>query len=422
MANENFMRWSAKWLNQFKLRSSWGQIGNQAISPYAYMPSMSSFLGAWIQNGTQPTTLNSPGLVSSTFTWETVQTLDFGLDMSLFNSRLQTTFDWYKRETKDMLAPGMELPAVVGAAAPLQNVANLETKGWEANVSWHDKIGEVAYNIGFNLYDSKSHITKYNNVSGLLNSYYEGQEIGEIWGYVTDGFYSVDDFSSTTTWKLKDGVPTVQGYNVKPGDVKFKNLNDGTNSTNQIDPGASTLTDPGDRKVIGSSASRFQFGVNGGVTYAGFSLNIFLQGVGKRDFWTSDDRRWPFNSAEFGTIFSDQLDYWMPVDAAAGNYTAVNPNAEYFRLYNQMEHAGSNKRTQSKYLLDASYVRLKNISLSYVIPSKYVRKIGLAGVKVFTSIENPYTWTKLPNGYDPERLSWGYPFYRTSSFGVNITL
>jgi hypothetical protein len=342
--------------------------------------------------------------------------------MSLFNSRLQTTFDWYKRETKDMLAPGMELPAVVGAAAPLQNVANLETKGWEANVSWHDKIGEVAYNIGFNLYDSKSHITKYNNVSGLLNSYYEGQEIGEIWGYVTDGFYSVDDFSSTTTWKLKDGVPTVQGYNVKPGDVKFKNLNDGTNSTNQIDPGASTLTDPGDRKVIGSSASRFQFGVNGGVTYAGFSLNIFLQGVGKRDFWTSDDRRWPFNSAEFGTIFSDQLDYWMPVDAAAGNYTAVNPNAEYFRLYNQMENAGSNKRTQSKYLLDASYVRLKNISLSYVIPSKYVRKIGLAGVKVFTSIENPYTWTKLPNGYDPERLSWGYPFYRTSSFGVNITL
>jgi len=422
VANEDFMRWSAKWLNQFKLRTSWGQIGNQAISPYAYMPSMSSYLAAWIQNGTQPTTLNSPGLVSSTFTWETVQTLDFGLDMSLFNSRLQTTFDWYQRETKDMLAPGMELPAVVGAAAPLQNVANLETKGWEANVSWHDKIGEVDYTIGFNLYDSQSHITKYNNVSGLLNSYYEGQEIGEIWGYVTDGFYSVDDFSSTTTWKLKDGVPTIQGYNVKPGDVKFKNLNDGANSTNQIDPGASTLSDPGDRRVIGSTASRFQFGVNGGVTYAGFSLNIFLQGVGKRDFWTSDDRRWPFNSGEFGTIFADQLDYWMPVDAATGNYTAVKPNAEYFRLYNQMENAGSNKRTQSKYLLDASYVRLKNISFSYVIPMKYVKKIGLSGVKVFTSIENPYTWTQLPDGYDPERLSWGYPFYRTSSFGVNITL
>jgi hypothetical protein len=112
----------------------------------------------------------------------------------------------------------------------------------------------------------------------------------------------------------------------------------------------------------------------------------------------------------------------MPVDASAGNYVAVNPNAEYFRLYNQMENAGSNKRTQSKYLLDASYVRLKNISLSYVIPMKLVKKIGLAGVKVFTSIENPYTWTKLPNGYDPERLSWGYPFYRTSSFGLNITL
>jgi TonB-linked SusC/RagA family outer membrane protein len=422
LANENFMKWSSKWLNQFKLRTSWGQIGNQAISPYAYMPSMSSFLASWIQNGTQPTTLNSPGLVSSTFTWETVQTLDFGFDMSLFNSRLQTTFDWYQRDTKNMLAPGMELPPVVGATAPLQNVANLQTKGWEVNVAWHDKIGQVNYNIGFNLYDSQSHITKYDNVSGLLNSYYEGQEIGEIWGYVTDGFYSVDDFASTTTWKLKDGIPTVQGYNVKPGDVKFKNLNDGPNSTNQIDAGSSTLSDPGDRKVIGSSSARFQFGLNGGVTWKGLSLNIFLQGVGKRDYWTSDDRRWPFNSAEFGTIFADQLDYWMPVDAAAGNYVAVNPNAEYFRLYNQMENSGSNKRVQSRYLLDASYVRLKNISLSYVVPMKYVKKIGLAGVKIFTSIENPYTWTKLPNGYDPERLSWGYPFYRTSSFGLNISL
>ncbi len=422
LANENFMKWSNKYVNVLKLRTSWGQIGNQAINPYAYMPSMASYLANWIQGGTQPTTLYAPGLVSSSFSWETVQTLDFGLDLNMFNSRLQTTFDWYKRDTNDMLAPGMELPAVVGAAAPLQNVANLGTKGWELNVSWHDKVGQVGYNVGFNLYDSRSHVTKYANASGLLNSYYEGQEIGEIWGYVTDGFYTVDDFASTTTWKLKDGITTVQGYNVKPGDVKFKNLNDGTNSTNQIDAGSSTLSDPGDRKVIGNSSPRYQFGVNGGLTWKGFSLNVFLQGVGKRDFWTSDDRRWPFNSSEFGTIFADQLDYWKPTDIATGNYTALNPNAEYFRIYNQMENSGSNKRVQTKYLLNASYIRLKNISLSYVVPAKLVQKIGLTSVKLFSSIENPITWTNLPNGYDPERLSWGYPFYQTTSFGVNITL
>ncbi len=421
-ANETFMKWSNKYVNVLKIRGSWGQIGNQAISPYAYMPSMASYLASWIQSSVQPTTLYAPGLVSSNFTWENVQTLDFGLDLNMFNHRLQTTFDWYQRDTKDMLAPGMELPSVVGAAAPLQNVANLGTKGWELNVSWHDKIGSVGYNVGFNLYDSRSHVTKYNNVSGLLSSYYEGQEIGEIWGYVSDGYYTAADFSSTTTWKLNTGVTTIQGYNVKPGDVKFQNLNDGTNSTNQIDAGSSTLSDPGDRKIIGNSTPHYQFGLNGGVNWKGLSLNIFLQGVGKRDFWTSDDRRWPFNSNEFGTIFSDQLDYWKPTDVATGNYTPVNPNPQFFRIYNQMENGGSNKRVQTKYLLNASYIRLKNISLSYNVPAKLVQKIGFASVKLFSSIENPITWTKLPNGYDPERLSWGYPFYRTSSFGINITL
>jgi hypothetical protein len=383
---------------------------------------MASYLASWIQSSVQPTTLYAPGLVSSNFTWENVQTLDFGLDLNMFNHRLQSSFDWYQRDTKDMLAPGMELPSVVGAAAPLQNVANLGTKGWELNVSWHDKIGSVGYNVGFNLYDSRSHVTKYNNVSGLLSSYYEGQEIGEIWGYVSDGYYTAADFSSTTTWKLNTGVTTIQGYNVKPGDVKFQNLNDGTNSTNQIDAGSSTLSDPGDRKIIGNSTPHYQFGINGGVNWKGLSLNIFLQGVGKRDFWTSDDRRWPFNSNEFGTIFSDQLDYWKPTDVATGNYTPVNPNPQFFRIYNQMENGGSNKRVQTKYLLNASYIRLKNISLSYNVPAKLVQKIGFASVKLFSSIENPFTWTKLPNGYDPERLSWGYPFYRTSSFGLNITL
>ena len=422
LTNENFMRWSSKWVNVMKLRGSLGQIGNQAISPYAYNPTMSSFLANWIVSGARPTTLNPPGLVSSNFTWETAQTLDFGLDLNMFNSRFQTTFDWYQRDTKNMLAPGMELPAVVGAAAPLQNVANLSTKGWELNVTWHDKIESVGYNIGFNLFDSRSHVTQYNNVSGLLSGYYIGQEIGEIWGYVTDGYYSVDDFSSTSTWKLKDGITSIQGYNVKAGDVKFKNLNNGTTSTNQIDAGNNTLSDPGDRKIIGNSSPRFQFGANGGVTWKGLGLDIFFQGVGKRDFWTSDALRFPFSSNEFGTIFSNQLNYWKPTDATAGNYTAANPNAEYFRIYNSMENSASNERVQTKYLLDASYIRLKNMSISYMIPAKLIQKVGLSAVKVYTSVENLYTWTKLPAGYDPERLTWGYPFYRTVSFGLNITL
>jgi len=191
---------------------------------------------------------------------------------------------------------------------------------------------------------------------------------------------------------------------------------------NQIDPGTSTLENPGDRKIIGNTQSRYQYGITAGVNWKGFDLSILLQGTGKRDYWVSDDRRWGFNSNEFGTIFADQLDYWKPVDAANGNYNAINPNAKYFRIYDQRDNAGSNTRTQTKYLLDASYLRIKNISLSYNVPQRTVNKIGISGLKVFSSVENLHTWTSLPNGYDPERLSWGYPFYRTVSFGLNITL
>lgn len=422
VAREDFMAWSSSWMNEFKLRGSWGQIGNQAINPYAYMPIMDAGKASWIVNGELPTSLATPGLVSSNFTWEKVETLDFGVDVNMLNSRLLLTYDWYQRDTKDMLAAGMELPSVVGAPAPLQNVADLRTKGWELAISWRDKIGAWGYNVGLNLYDSRTHVTKYDNAAGLLSNYYEGYEVGEIWGYVTDGFYSMDDFVDSNTWKLKEGVTSIKSYNVRPGDVKFKNLRDDEGSVNQIDPGTSTLENPGDRKIIGNTQSRYQYGITAGVNWKGFDLSILLQGTGKRDYWVSDDRRWGFNSNEFGTIFADQLDYWKPVDAANGNYNAINPNAKYFRIYDQRDNAGSNTRTQTKYLLDASYLRIKNISLSYNVPQRTVNKIGISGLKVFSSVENLHTWTSLPNGYDPERLSWGYPFYRTVSFGLNITL
>lgn len=431
VAEENFMAFSRSWLNQLKLRASWGQVGNQAISPYLFLPTMDPEKAPWIVDNKQPITLKVPPLVSSSFTWETVETLDLGVDVTMFNNRLTMTYDWYRRDTKDMLAPGLEFPAVVGANAPTQNVADLRTKGWEISFNWRDKIGDVGYNLGFNLYDSRTRVTKYDNKEGLFyamnsaqnaNRYREGMEIGEIWGYVTDGYYSVNDFENTTSWKLKDGVTSIKGVNVKPGDVKFKNLMDDENSKNQIDEGLGTVNNPGDRTIIGNSQSRYQYGIAGGINWKGFALTFLLQGTGKRDVWISNDRRWAFNSNEFGTIFADQLDYWKPKDAANGDYTAVNPDAQYFRIYGQRENAGSNTRIQTKYLLDASYLRFKNITLSYVVPATFTKRVGLSGLKVFSSIENLHTWTSLPDGYDPERLNWGYPFYRTVSFGLNLTL
>ena len=432
IARENFMKPVAgDWLSDLKLRGTWGQIGNQGIDPYKFVPPMSQVEKkdvAWLVNGAKPLTLNAPGLVSDSFTWETVETLDFGFDITALNGRLQSTFDWYRRDTKDMLAPGAELPSVVGASAPLQNTADLRTKGWELSLTWRDRIGAWGYNVGFNLYDSKTVVTKYHNESKIIlksdgtNNYYEGYEIGSIWGYVTDGYYTADDFEDTNTWKLKEGVVTVDGVSPRPGDIKYQNLRDDGSSTNRIDTGDGTFDNPGDRKIIGNNSLRLQYCINLGVNYKGFDLSVLLQGVGKRDVWISDARRWPFNSGQFGSLFKDQLDYWKPVDSANGDWTAANPNAEYFRIYGQGNNSSYNTRAQTMYLMIGSYLRVKNVTLSYNFPMSWLAPITLTSLKAFVSCENLHTFTKLMKGYDPERLSWGYPFYRTISFGFNVTL
>ena len=317
---------------------------------------------------------------------------------------------------------------MVGASAPLQNTADLRTKGWELSLTWRDRIGAWGYNVGFNLYDSKTVVTKYHNESKIIlksdgtNNYYEGYEIGSIWGYVTDGYYTADDFEDTNTWKLKEGVVTVDGVSPRPGDIKYQNLRDDESSTNRIDTGDGTFDNPGDRKIIGNNSLRLQYGINLGVNYKGFDLSVLLQGVGKRDVWISDARRWPFNSGQFGSLFKDQLDYWKPVDSANGDWTAANPNAEYFRIYGQGNNSGYNTRAQTKYLMNGSYLRVKNVTLSYNFPKSWLAPITLTSLKAFVSCENLHTFTKLMKGYDPERLSWGYPFYRTISFGFNVTL
>lgn len=425
LANENFMNWSDNWLNEFKFRGSWGQIGNQNIAAYGYSPKMDSYRAPWIVGTTQPATLGMPPLVRADYTWETVETSEVGLDLAMFNRRLNASGAYYIRKTIGMLAPGMEFPLVVGAAAPLQNAADLENRGWEASASWRDKIGKVGYYLGFNVYDSQTEITKYDNASLLLGSgYYVGQKIGEIWGYRNDGFYTIDDFKDgwqTGTWALKDGITSIKGTAVRPGDVKFKNLVDnGTSVANQIDSGVNTVNDPGDREIIGNSAARYSYGINGGVSYAGFDFSFMMNGVGKRDAWISDELSFPMAN-NTSTVYAHQLDYWQPIDAANGDWNPVNPNAKYPRIYNDNNNRGSNVRIQDRYLMDASYLRLKNVTLAYNLPSQTTKKIGFNAVKFFCSIENPYTWSHVEDGRDPESLSWGYPFYSTTSFGLNMT-
>ena len=419
ISEEVFMENTKNWLSNLKVRASWGSIGNQIIlksdntpDNYPYIPSMSLYESTWLVDGKKPISLSAPLMVSNSLSWEKVYTLDFGLDFGFFDNRLSGTFDWYRRDTKDMLAPGMDLPWVVGTAAAKQNAADLKTYGWELEMHWRDHINkDLSYYVGFNLSDSQSEITKYNNETGLIGDgiYRESMKIGEIWGYVTDRFYTEDDFNADGT--LKPGIPIPQGVGkVYPGDVLYKNFDEDTET---IWSGEGTASNPGDKRIIGNSTPRFLYGITAGVQWKGLEVTVFLRGVGKRDYWRTDQMAWPNGS--WGSLFKETLDFWTP----------ENTDAYFPRTYAQNGgNTASNRWAQTKYLADASYLKLQNITVSYTLPKAWSQRLYLENTKIFFSGENLYTWDHLPEGLETDMLTkgaWEYPFMRKYSIGINVT-
>jgi len=435
VSEESFMNWSKDYLDNLKVRISYGQVGNQAIKNYAFLGTMSTENGWLDNNGSWNMTYGVPSLYSSGFTWEKVETIDVGIDVNMFNNRLDFVFDWYQRDTKGMLAPGMEYPSVLGASAPLENSADLRTNGWELTMSWRDRIGkDWSYNIGFNLYDSQSKVTRFDNPTGSLgtNMYRVGQKIGEIWGLVTDRYYTEDDFlvadDATKTYTLKPGVPTLAPYvrNPRPGDILYKDL-DNSGAIETV--GDNTASNPGDRKIIGNNTRRYNYSINGGISWKGFDLSLFFQGVGKRDLWIADHQQsnfllWPHTDTDNpnapSPVLAHHLDYWTP----------TNTDAYYPRLSNQ---SGTNqgvdsynRRIQTKYLKNGAYIKLKSVTLGYTFPQKWLEKTKVVrSLKVFFSGEDLWTKHHLVKGMDPEqtfRVSTLYPFMKKYSFGINVTL
>ena len=413
ISQEDFMKDMDKTISNLKLRFSYGSIGNQNISPYQWLPGMNIRKSSWYVNGAYVYTLDTPDLVSNAFTWEKVKTFDIGLDAGFMKNKLNLTFDWYTRETNGMLAAGSQKPAVLGTTAPLENVANLRTNGWELSLNYNDKIGkDIDYNIGLSLYDSRTKITKYDNVSNLLSQYYKGQYINEIWGYETDRYYTKDDFDADG--KLKAGIPYVEGYSSpNPGDIMYIDK-DGNGI---IDKGQNTLSNPGDRKVMGNSTPRYQYGISGGIGYKNLSVSFLLQGVGKRDLWISNELFWPWYD-EYSTLMGSQLNYW----------TENNTNAYYPRIYDRAKkNTAANRLPQTKYLQNGAYLSIRNITIAYTLPKSLLKNFSMANASVFVSGENLATFDHLPQGLDPEAelnrsgaRGWTYPYLRKWSFGVKV--
>jgi len=422
ISEEGFINVIKPVVSNLKLRASWGSIGNQNIDPYQYTPGMESFLASWILNGQKATSLKSPALVRSNFTWEEVRTANGGIDVGILDNKLNTSFDIFRRTTLNMLGPGADYPSVVGAAAPLQNAADMQTNGWELQVSWRDKAGEVSYGLGFNLSDNKSKITKFNNDTKILSAHYEGETLGEIWGYVFDRFYTDEDFvegtlkttaaGELTGGTLKQGIPKVKGYNPNPGDILYKFPDE----NGDIWSSANTADDPGSKRIIGNSSYRYVFGINADVEWKGFSLYVLLQGVGKRDVWLKNNTVIPYSTNWHIGLFDYQLDYWTP----------ERTDAFYARIYQSAGYnTAANNQVNTRYLLDASYLDVKSVVLSYDLPKSLVSKMNLDKVTFFVNGENLWSFNYFPDGMHPDTKVRGegstYPVMRMFTGGLNIT-
>lgn len=432
ISNEKFMESTRDWLNDLKLRASMGAIGNQNIGNNAFLAVLNSKNPSWINSGAVlPPSTDLPTNVDPSLTWEKVYTKDIGIDIRIFDM-LGASFDWYQRDTKGMLAPGITLPGSFGQNAAKTNSGNMRTRGWELALNFNKQITQNAsVFVDLALSDYKSVVTKWNNASKLLNAnttnatstYYSGYEVGEIWGLTSDRLLQADDVF-TNNGKTVNGVDysKTMGGNFKygAGDVHYVDINgDGV-----ISRGAGTADDHGDLKKIGNTTPRYKYGITLGGKLYGFDISAFFQGVAKRDYWAASDAVLPFYRAP-QQMFAGQADYW----------TSTNTDAYWPNPYsgNEANTFGSgtlgqnNFVTSTRYLLDMSYLRLKNFSLGYSLPKEIIKKAGLEKVRIYTSGENLLTWADSRLPVDPEidenEIFWGrsYPFTKTWSFGIELS-
>lgn len=424
IAREEFFQPATRIMNTLKLRASYGSLGNQnttALYPtYTVMGTGTS--DKWLMNGVKPNIAWAPALVSYDLTWEKIRTWNVGIDIGLFNNRLTGSFDYFIRNTNDMVGPSEKLPATLGIAVPPSNNTDLRTAGWELELMWKDRLQNgLNYSLRFTLADSRTKITRYSNPSGLIDSFYEGKYCGEIWGYETIGIARTDDEMAEHVGSLVNGGQSALGQDWQAGDIMYSDLNE----DGKIDAGARTLDNHGDLKRIGNSTPRYNVGIDLSADWKGFDFRMFWQGTLKRDYFQGSYYFWGANGSQgywFSTALKGHEDYFRNDESSP---LGVNLDSYYPR---PLLNTNKNQQCQTKYLQNAAYMRLKNLQIGYTLPRKIVQKMGVQNLRFFASGENLLTITDLVKFFDPETIESGsfahgyaYPLSRTYAFGLNIT-
>lgn len=433
ISEEPFFKPFSRYVDNLKLRASFGSLGNQNVSSYyTYMRliTVSDFAGYSFGEGSamaKYSTLGAP--VSSDLTWETAQQWDFGFDLTMLKNRLNITVDGYIRNTLDMLTDGIELPSVFGASVPDMNTANLRTKGYEIALSWRDQFSlgsrPIEYSLGFNISNYRSYITKYDNKDKTFaKSYYEGMRIGDIWGFVTDGLFATDEeaqeyANSVDLSYMVDGL--TGGW--KAGDIKFVDLD----GDGEVSIGSNNVNDPGDRKILGNSLPSLSYGFTGSIRAYGFDTSVFFQGTGNH-YWYPDG-----HMMSFWGPYSYPYQTFLQKNFMDKVWTEDNTDAYFPRAMAYSTTSGPMSKVNDRYLQNIRYMRLKNLTVGYTIPVNLTKKIGVEQARIYFSGENLFYWSplkKITSYVDPEAAikrsnetynETFYPWQKTFMFGVDIT-
>ena len=419
-------------VNNLKLRASFGSLGNQKVTNNAWMRKITfdnfaefSFDGSAMG---RYATISAPN--ASDLTWETSTQYNVGLDAGLFRDKLTFTAEAFIRDTKGMLQQGVALPGVYGANSPLMNSADLRTSGYELSISWRDQVDlggkPFGYSIVANLSDNKTIITKYDNPERTFaKDYYEGMELGEIWGFVTDGLFRTDAEAQAYAQEVDLSYINKRltgGW--LAGDLKYVDID----GDGKISLGSDTVDKPGDRKILGNANATLQYGFTLGFDYMGFDVSAFFQGTGNHYWYPNDESMafWGPYSRPYCTFIDDNfLDNVWAED---------NPDA-YFprpRAYSAFTSGAYLYNVNDRYLQNIRYLRFKNLTVGYTVPQVATRKIGVEKIRVYFSGENLHYWSPFKANsthIDPEAAfdrsgrynNAFYPWQKTMMFGVDIT-
>ena len=389
------------WLSFFKLRGSWGALGNERISSYYPYQAALQFGSALFYDRNVVSSLTTAAqqyYAVRDISWEKTETWDIGVDMNFLNSRLFFTGDFYKKKTKDMLL-ALDIPKFIGYDNPSVNAGRMHTTGFDIELGWRDTVNEFTYSVSANLSDFISRMGDLGGTEFLGEKVrMQGSQFDEWYGYLSDGIYQTQEEVDNSA-KLNN--------NVKVGDIRYKDIS----GPDGIPDGK--ISSEYDRVWLGGSLPRFMFGVNLSGAYKGFDLSMMFQGVGSQHSRIS--RRMVeglmYNWGGFPEILEGN--YW-----SERNTAEQNAAAKYPRL--TKNNADDNFTMSDFWMFNGRYLRMKNITLGYTVPSKFTQKVSIRSLRFYLSANDLFCLNNYPHGWDPEVSESGYPITTSVLLGVSV--